>query len=140
MSTVRAALTDASGNVTNVIVLDPAGGWAPPKGLTVRQLADTDLVGPGWAYDANGFHGPASLTVDPVTIPPDGTTAAAVTYTNTRADAPTSVTFTANGATKAVTLANGVASLDVSSATPGDTIDVTVDALPGATVTVTVTA
>lgn len=140
MSTpTRAALVDDTGAVTNVIVLDPAGKWTPPAGLTIRELPADSPVAPGWTQDGATYAPPPALGVDRTTIPADGTTPAVVTYRNTRPDAPASVTFTANGATQAVQLAGGEARLEVVSSTPGDTVTVTVDALPGAAVTITVT-
>lgn len=142
MSGTRAALVDNDGNVTSVIIVDSAIGYTPPDGLTLAAVG-SEPVGPGWTYAGGTFTPPParSLTVDRVTIPADGTTVAVVTYTDTHDDAPASVVFTVNGATKTVTLtAAGNAVLDVASSTADDTITVTVDALPEASVTITVEA
>lgn len=134
----RAALVDADGTVVNVVVVDPAGSWKAPKGLTVRPLPDDAAAGPGWTYDGTTYAPPPvrQMTVDRASIPADGTTPAVVTYADTHPDAPASVTFTVNGATQTVTTTKGTAALDVVSTTPGDTITVTVDALPAATLTI----
>ena len=53
-------------------------------------------------------------------------------------DAPAEVVFTVNGATQVVPLTGDVAVIEVVSVTPGDTIAVTVDALPEQPVIITV--
>lgn len=144
--------------VDNIQLVDPATGEeSEERGLA--YLAEIGLDGTwvqtsysgsfrggyaslGMSYDAaaDRFGPPPTpgLAVDRTTIPADGLTAAVVTYTDPRVGAPLSVTFTVNGATQTVLTAAGVAVLAVASATPGDTITVTVDALPGEAVTITV--
>lgn len=73
---------------------------------------------------------PPALVSDRNSIPADGTTAALVTYRNYAADAPTSATFTANGASVTTALTDGVATVEVTAAQAGP-VDVSVDALPG---------
>jgi hypothetical protein len=77
-----------------------------------------------------------TLTADRLELPADGVTPALVTYFDERPGAPTSVTFTANGAVAVVDLVGGRAQLEVTAAVPGP-VDVTVDALPGVVVTLT---
>lgn len=137
---MRAALID-NGTVLNVIVVDPDNDYTPPDGTELVELADDVVIEPGWLVNGTGYRRPPhrELTGGGVAISPDGVSTTVVTYTDTHDDAPDTVTFTVNGATKVVQLtAAGNAFLDVVSSTPGDTITVTVDALPDAVVTITV--
>lgn len=137
---MRAAVTDTTGQVVNVIIVNDTT-FDPGPDLTLAVLPDGSTVGPGWRLVAGAWAEPPrrDLAANRDSIPGDGTTAATVTYTDTHDDAPTSVVFTVNGATKTVQLtAAGNAILDVVSSTPGDTVVVTVDALPDAAVTITV--
>lgn len=136
---MRAAVTDTTGQVVNVIVVEDAT-FDPGDGLTLTLLPDGSPVGPGWRLVSGSWVEPPrrDLTIDRTSIPANGTTPAVVTYTDTHDDAPTSVVFTVNGATDTVTVVDGAAVLEVVSTTAGDTITVTVDALPDAAVTITV--
>jgi hypothetical protein len=80
---------------------------------------------------------PPSLTVEPSSIPADGTTPAVATYTHPDPDTtPAEVTFTVNGATSTVALSDGTAELEVTPSAAGD-IAVSVDQdVPGVTITV----
>jgi len=69
MSTIRTALVDADGIVTNVTLVDPASSWQPPEGLTPIQLADDSAVGPGWTRDDGQFFPPAAPAPEPATKP-----------------------------------------------------------------------
>lgn len=65
---MRYAMIDATGVVDNVIEwdgnTDPAtGGWEPPPGVTMVEVAEGVSVGVGWAYDGSAF-------IDPNAPPP----------------------------------------------------------------------
>lgn len=62
---------------------------------------------------------PPHLSVSRATIPADGASAAVVTYTNTRNDAPAEITFDVNGAAVTEALLDGTASIEVTAAAPG---------------------
>jgi hypothetical protein len=94
--------------------------------------------GPGQYVTPEGDPIPfPTLTSDRPSVPPDGTTAATITYTNQEPTAPAAATFTVNGASpQPAELDNGAASVEVASVTPGDTITVEAE---GLTITVEVT-
>lgn len=73
--------------------------------------------------------GNPSLTVDDASIPADGAAVAKVTFTQKGPQAPANVTFDVNGQLVPQALANGVATLDVTSTNPGDVIIVHVGEL-----------
>jgi hypothetical protein len=107
-------------------------------GQAAKEQADADTA----AAEAERLRVEAerpTMTVAPDTIPPDGTTTAVVTYTDPGTEKTADVTFTVNGVAETVALdAQGVATLDVVSSTPNDTITVTTDT--GLSVVITVGA
>lgn len=137
---MRSALIDSNGHVFNVVLVDP--GIELELGPDVLQLPleDDSLVGPGWTWDGENYHEPVvvELVANRYEIPGDGSTAALVAYRNTGPDAPGMVTFSANGSVHTVTMSGTEALLEITSSTPGDWITVTVDALPGAELTIRV--
>lgn len=128
------------GRIENVALVE-----GTPDGLAYLEAVEADYdeviqveaASPG-QYLAGGKPVPfPALTADPPSIPPDGTTAAVITYTNREPGAPGQVDFAVNGGDPvAVDLADGTAAVEVDSETPGDTITVTAG---GLTVTVEVT-
>lgn len=105
---------------------------------------DTTRVSPtpgiGWTYSSTtGFTAPppppppptpATLVANPATIPHDGVTASAVTWTAAEgAVAPASVTFNVNGALTTEPTANNSATINVTSTMAGDTVIVKCEGL-----------
>lgn len=137
MTTTYAHIVD--GEVVNVVdaPADLTPGWLLGALGGQGEIAplsdfDPDPVGIGWKV-IDGVPVPPprrNLAVDRTSIPGDGTTAATVTYTDTHNDAPASVVFTVNGLdSNAVDLVGAAATLQVTSTTPGDVIEVTVNGL-----------
>jgi hypothetical protein len=152
------ALIDDAGRVLDLAVGDAA--WAqglvgqvrdpqtatPPalaRLASVRELTADERgrgVAAGWYRAGNGVlaDGRPTLTADRQTIPPDGTTAAVVTYSRSGPDTPAAVGFTVNGtASQLVNLTDGRASIEVTSSHAGDSITVEAD---GASLVVRVTS
>lgn len=121
------------GIITNVALVHPT-----PDGLAYLAAVEADYdevvlieaASPG-QYIADGVPIPRpALTADVPSIAPDGATPAVVTYTNHEPTAPLAVDFTVNGsAPSTVALTDGAAAVEVTSATPGDTITVTAGGL-----------
>lgn len=135
---MRAAVTDSTGLVVNSILVEDAT-FNPGPGLTLHILPEDSPVSKDWRKSGSDWVAPPrrEFQGDGQTIPGDGSTAATVLYLDTYDDAPGSVVFTVNGtASSPVDLVNGEATLEIVSSTPGDVVQVTVDALPGKTVTI----
>lgn len=128
-------------------VVDPAHITTPPWFTSTVTFVDVSAVTPTPSEGSTVANGvwtyppppplPKALSVSPGSIPPDGKTAATVTYTNGQPGAPTSVVFNVNGNLTTVAVANETATLQVASATAGDVILIQCD---GLTTTLQVTA
>lgn len=70
MTAIRTALVDATGAVTNVVLVDPATSWEPPEGQTAYQLTDDSQVGPGWTRTGTTFTPPTAPDPEPATALP----------------------------------------------------------------------
>lgn len=97
------------------------------EGVTFLDVTDMNpKPSTDWFLDASGawLNGNASLTVNRTTIPADGTTIAVVTFAQKGPKAPAKVKFNVNGQEVEENLANGVATLEITSVNPGDVIEV----------------
>ena len=124
-----AVVRPSDGLVVNVVELDTSTEdgktWSETMSTSFEVTEATGRVGVGFYKKANGTFVPApSLSASTDHIPADGTTPSVLSYSNKLDNAPSVVTFNVNGATVDVTLVNGVAELNVTSAQP-DTIVVT---------------
>lgn len=120
--------------VANVVSVDST--TLAGQAYLVAIVSHYDRIIPAEGYargqylDASGNPIPLpALTTDVPSIPPDGTTAATITYTNGQPDAPASVVFDVNGSTTEVALSGGSASIAVTSTTSGDEVTVQADGL-----------
>lgn len=132
MSETQFAVLGGDGTAVNVIIADQAFADAYDH-PTVRIDQLDPRPGIGWSYAAGKWTPPPTLEADRYTIPADNATPAVLTLRRTRGAGP--VTFVVNGLEVSRPVVKGDAVLEVTSATPGDTIIVTADGL-AATITV----
>lgn len=64
---MNCALINASGTVTNVIVVDPAATYAPPGGLTLQPIPADEPVSIGWTFADGHFIAPPPQPTPPPT-------------------------------------------------------------------------
>lgn len=122
------------GVVWNIIVVDAedpdfAIDHAKDPGSEWDSAVQVDSLDPkpaiGWVKKGTGYVPPEQMSTDKDSIAGDGVESATVTYTDNRPTFPDEVTFMVNGGeSDPVTLVDGSASIDVTSATPGDEVDV----------------
>lgn len=111
--------------VRNIIVAEQewVTEYATENNFDVVDLTNnTTAISIGYIRKESSYFPPEEISTDVSEIPPDGTTAATITYTDNGLEPAESVSGTVNSDPTTVALTNGVGSLQVVSQTPNDTI------------------